>query len=200
MRGSWRCCGWRRGISCCGNCSAKASSHDVADCGPFGYSASACTAVRVTFSNSPNQARMFTRAGFCRFGVRILGMRKHVLTSKCPDSKTGVCAHCGPVKIRIKHGIWKCQVAVNEHRGESGRHDSVGGHGLTVSEAAELRHGKVCEICGSSNRLAVDHCHASEKIRGVLCIRCNVGLGYFDDDTQRMHVAIEYLKKHSPVG
>jgi hypothetical protein len=59
--------------------------------------------------------------------------------------------------------------------------------------------GGVCKICGKTNAptrmnlLGVDHCHATGKIRGLLCIKCNSGLGFFEDDINRMKAAIEYL-------
>ena len=39
----------------------------------------------------------------------------------------------------------------------------------------------------------LDHCHDSDKIRGVLCGPCNLGLGFFRDDIERLKSAIEYL-------
>lgn len=40
---------------------------------------------------------------------------------------------------------------------------------------------------------AVDHCHTTGKIRGLLCQECNLGLGKFKDDTIVMDKAISYL-------
>jgi hypothetical protein len=68
----------------------------------------------------------------------------------------------------------------------------------------------VCAICGmkeSSNRghtlnalsLAVDHCHESGKIRGLLCMDCNQMLGKFNDDPARFEKAAEYLVTHGKV-
>ena len=59
-----------------------------------------------------------------------------------------------------------------------------------------------CSICrmlasetnGRGKRLQVDHCHSSGKIRGLLCNACNLGLGAFKDDPDRLHRAIEYCK------
>ncbi len=34
--------------------------------------------------------------------------------------------------------------------------------------------------CGSGKRFSVDHCHTSGKIRGLLCMRCNRALGWFE--------------------
>jgi hypothetical protein len=64
----------------------------------------------------------------------------------------------------------------------------------------------VCAICGNHEtrtdhrtgeviRLAVDHDKISGKIRGLLCRRCNTGIGLLGHDTKRMISAIEYLEK-----
>src|SRR5438445_350801 len=41
----------------------------------------------------------------------------------------------------------------------------------------------VCAICGclpTYRRLALDHCHETGKIRGLLCTRCNIALGHIE--------------------
>ena len=41
----------------------------------------------------------------------------------------------------------------------------------------------ICETqCATERELAVDHCHKTGKIRGLLCMRCNTALGAFKDD------------------
>jgi Recombination endonuclease VII len=66
----------------------------------------------------------------------------------------------------------------------------------------------VCKICGkvetrinSRNKkpfsLAVDHCHATKKVRGLLCSYCNHGLGNFKDSIELLEKAIAYLKSYS---
>lgn len=48
---------------------------------------------------------------------------------------------------------------------------------------------------GSSNRktLAVDHCHNSLKVRGLLCNKCNVAIGLMNDDYKLVKIAYNYL-------
>ena len=43
--------------------------------------------------------------------------------------------------------------------------------------------------------LHVDHCHTTGKIRGLLCHRCNTGLGLFKDSTYNLQSAIDYLRE-----
>lgn len=57
------------------------------------------------------------------------------------------------------------------------------------------RSGGKCEICGNSpDKLAIDHCHSSGKVRGMLCKSCNTGLGNLRDNISLLERAIEYLK------
>lgn len=52
------------------------------------------------------------------------------------------------------------------------------------------------EIRGKVIRLAVDHCHSSGKIRGLLCASCNRALGGFRDSIDTLKSAIAYLEYH----
>lgn len=65
----------------------------------------------------------------------------------------------------------------------------------------------VCAICkqsetaidarvGSLKSLAVDHCHNSNKIRELLCWRCNGTLGKIEDNVELLQKMINYLQKH----
>ena len=49
-------------------------------------------------------------------------------------------------------------------------------------------------VCTTGKRLAVDHCHKTGKIRGLLCTKCNIGLGYFNDDVILLKNSIRYLE------
>lgn len=52
----------------------------------------------------------------------------------------------------------------------------------------------ICELPFSSDRKArIDHCHESGKVRGWLCHHCNVGLGHFSDNPERLLKAAEYI-------
>ena len=66
------------------------------------------------------------------------------------------------------------------------------------NEYVELQ-GNRCAICGTDNPglsdWSADHCHTTNKPRGLLCVRCNAGLGYFKDNPEYLQSAIEYLSK-----
>lgn len=47
---------------------------------------------------------------------------------------------------------------------------------------------------GEPKRLAIDHCHDTGKVRGLLCMSCNIGLGAFKDVPELLFVAYLYLK------
>jgi hypothetical protein len=58
----------------------------------------------------------------------------------------------------------------------------------------------LCAICGRVLvRMCRDHDHESGKNRGILCYRCNMGLGYFKDNPELLQVAVDYLRKWAAV-
>lgn len=71
-------------------------------------------------------------------------------------------------------------------------------YGLNADEYIQLltEHDNKCRICKSDKRLGVDHCHKTGKVRGILCTRCNTGLGMFGDNINSLINSIEYLKEH----
>ncbi len=78
-------------------------------------------------------------------------------------------------------------------------------YGITTEyyENLLVDQGGGCAICNKSpednrKRLAVDHCHDSGIIRGLLCHDCNTGLGKFKDNTNILLAAGSYLKETPP--
>lgn len=66
-------------------------------------------------------------------------------------------------------------------------------------ERMEIAQGGVCAICckpdQNGQRLAVDHDHATGRIRSLLCGFCNKGIGMFRDDPAIVQAAVHYLVK-----
>lgn len=84
-------------------------------------------------------------------------------------------------------------------------------YGLSSEEEFQARlasQGNACAVCGTDEPglkgWQIDHDHTccpkrarcGQCTRGILCMRCNLGLGHFKDDPQRLEAAIAYLKKY----
>ena len=53
---------------------------------------------------------------------------------------------------------------------------------------------RVSSVNGKVQALAIDHCHAKNVVRGLLCWRCNVVLGHVKDDPQLLRKMASYLE------
>ena len=84
-------------------------------------------------------------------------------------------------------------------------YDLMKSYSITVDDynrMFESQYGK-CAICGTSSSvessrkkyLCVDHNHETGKVRGLLCDKCNRGIGLLNDDIQTLISAIKYLQK-----
>lgn len=145
------------------------------------------------------------------------GVHVHKLSNVNQEALTADCANCGTaIRIRMKAGKPRCHEALKAQK-SSEHHKAymrdyakkrsqakpravreprkLRGHGLSQSDAKELREGKACWICGETDvtKLCVDHCHKSNVIRGILCRNHNAALGMFQDNPEHLAKAIEYL-------
>lgn len=57
-----------------------------------------------------------------------------------------------------------------------------------------------CAVCGKvfSGNEVIDHCHETNKLRGLLCTKCNVGVGMFQNSPQFCDKAKAYLISNHP--
>jgi len=71
------------------------------------------------------------------------------------------------------------------------------GIGIEEYEALKDQQDGKCGICGTTGHvLYVDHCHDTQKIRGLLCHKCNTGMGMLQDSIEVLNKALRYLEKH----
>ena len=117
------------------------------------------------------------------------------------------CVGCGTIltpenvnKAGLKRNQYYCNLCtstrVKETRGNKGfcqeSYDLKRHYGITKEERDSLfKDG--CEVCGSYDKLCVDHDHNTGAVRGCLCSRCNTGLGMFNDSKRNLEKAIRYL-------
>lgn len=85
-------------------------------------------------------------------------------------------------RVASKQAVWK---AANRER--IAGYNRKRRYGITETTYQELleRQNGICALCGrpetanGRKRLAVDHDHGTSKIRGLLCVGCNISLGYY---------------------
>jgi len=69
-------------------------------------------------------------------------------------------------------------------------------YGLSTEEMFSMRQSSICPIClAKPKRFCVDHDHQTGKVRGLLCYRCNTGLGLFLENPDVLKRAVYYLEK-----
>jgi hypothetical protein len=73
-------------------------------------------------------------------------------------------------------------------------------YGITQADFDRLAESQAhkCAICGREKKLAVDHCHETGRIRGLLCTSCNALLGWLGDQPEA--VARAFTKILSYLG
>lgn len=85
------------------------------------------------------------------------------------------------------------------HKEERRNYHLKSTYGVTLEEYEDMvvKQDSKCKICGEFwDRLHIDHCHKSGKIRGLLCNPCNRGLGMFKDNIGLLAGAMEYLRSN----
>lgn len=140
---------------------------------------------------------------------------RHSISSVDEEERTGYCAKCGRrVKVfkindtysdgrpRVR---WVCQERVNKSPSRKRYNQSEKRkatvrrslYGLSAESYASLmakQNGR-CAICERPmERPQVDHDHATGRVRGLLCVTCNTGLGKLGDSIERIEHVLAYLR------
>lgn len=118
-----------------------------------------------------------------------------------PVRAKSVCRICGGVVPNCNNprfdnlGLCRlCRIA--EQRVQSYKRN----YGITIHDYGAMfqQQGGCCAICGkhaSLYQLHVDHDHATGKVRGLLCVGCNTGLGALGDTAESLARALTYLQR-----
>ena len=131
--------------------------------------------------------------------------------SRTKDGRQGRCKRCrvvleaeGRREYRKKHPRQFAEYS-RRHREKVGREavlfrERMKKHGITAEQydAMFLRQDGKCAICAvemwnAYNRLSIDHDHQTGRVRGLLCRKCNAGIGCLGDDIELLAAAIAYL-------
>lgn len=123
-------------------------------------------------------------------------IKRERFKEKVKQGKSFVCSRCGEIKSGegddgFTNGIpccKRCRVIYTRMRN----------YKITLHQAEILTNQTHCHICNALfenfRNQHVDHCHATGKIRGVLCVKCNIGLGAFMDSAVNLQKASMYLE------
>lgn len=103
-----------------------------------------------------------------------------------------VCGQCGRLSPHFAKGVCRpCYTNNVKRRGK---------YGITPEQYVAMVKDQrgLCAICERpmTRHPHIDHCHETGVIRGLLCYTCNVGLGSFGDDPERLRSAAKYVEAH----
>jgi hypothetical protein len=95
-----------------------------------------------------------------------------------------------------------CQAAYHAKNPDARRRNYLKRSGFTLElfKAAMEVQNSLCAICRTdlaalpSAQVHADHCHETVRPRGILCLSCNRGLGFFKDNPHILEWAAEYLR------
>ena len=78
-------------------------------------------------------------------------------------------------------------------------------YGITLQQRDEMliAQGGKCACCGTSEVAPVrgwhvDHCHSTDRVRGILCAGCNTFIGKIEASEERHKLALAYIARHAP--
>jgi hypothetical protein len=114
----------------------------------------------------------------CRHGH----LERYIATNHCVE-----CARRANERRKIKTKFWRIRAE----------------YGLARDDylAMVASQGSACRICRRYQpdhfKLHIDHCHDTGQVRGLLCGPCNQGIGLLRHSTERLELAIEYLRETS---
>lgn len=67
--------------------------------------------------------------------------------------------------------------------------------GVASMDLSQLVSPGKCEICGGGTKICLDHCHATNRLRGWICDDCNLAIGRAKEDPILLRAMADYLEK-----
>ena len=135
------------------------------------------------------------KCGLCKIPFEKVGRNQRFCSRFCRRK-----AYRSTPDYRLKHLNWQrtyrseeeIRLAYNEYM-------RLRRYSFTKEQLVELweRQERKCAICSTPILLdaPIDHDHETGKVRGLLCHKCNRGLGQFEDSLVLLQKAIVYLKE-----
>ena len=134
------------------------------------------------------------------------GLTHYISQRACPKcggyQRYAVSGRCSNLECRRKvEAEWRRKHPDKVQ--QNNRKRKMGYYGLSVNDYDALMESQnnCCAICKKTcitgRALAIDHDHNTNKVRGLLCNKCNQGLGFFDDSIDLLQGAMVYLNQHS---
>jgi hypothetical protein len=134
------------------------------------------------------------------------GLTHYISQRACPKcggyQRYAVSGRCSNLECRRKvEAEWRRKNPDKVQ--QRNRKRKMGYYGLSVDDYNVLMENQnnCCAICKKTcitgRALAIDHDHNTNNVRGLLCNKCNQGLGFFDDSIDLLQCAMLYLKQHS---
>lgn len=114
-----------------------------------------------------------------------------------PSTRDRLNSHCRPCE-RIAVKQWRLN-NLDKKTAQEWRYNLKKNYGITPTEYLILlgQQMGVCAICKtkciSGRKLAVDHCHDTNRVRGLLCCNCNRGIGLLKHNVNILTAALDYI-------
>ena len=105
--------------------------------------------------------------------------------------------------IKTNRSYELAQKFIKFRKMRSKKYNYLRNYNISIEEVFNLKkiQNYKCAICfkdlDNGKRTHVDHDHFTCKIRGVLCVNCNLGLGNFKDNVEVLENAIKYLTRNA---
>lgn len=118
-------------------------------------------------------------------------------------SYSGQCVECAPIVKAVHRSTAKYKETdrayYQKNKSKIKNNQKLSRYKISQSQFDDLllsQNGKcgICKIDLALIKACIDHCHTTGKVRGILCIPCNSGIGMFRDKIETLKSAIEYLK------